>query len=329
MEPYADVVESSRQFAREASDSPCFVAWSEGVADDPRARQLIATLPPVKQQPNLVFAAARWHGAPAPGPYTGLREVLLSQWESVRGTILVRSTQTNEVGRLATLLPAFVSAAGETQPLALLEVGASAGLNLYPERFRYLWRRTGGSTYSLGEGLELTCEVNGEPSLPDRLPTVTWRGGVDLHPLDVTDEDAMAWLTNLVWPEQDERRERLGHAIEIAASEPPTLVQGDLIEALPGLLDEVAEAVPEAIPVVFHSAVIAYLEPPRRREFHELMTSLTADGRCHWVSNEAANVLPEVAVTGPRTDLIGFTLGVDGQAVGIAHGHGRQLHWFG
>ncbi len=66
----------------------------------------IDTLPGIKKQPNLVFAAARWHGVPAPGPYAGLRDALLADDGAIRATILARSTQTNEVGRLATLLPA-------------------------------------------------------------------------------------------------------------------------------------------------------------------------------------------------------------------------------
>jgi hypothetical protein len=80
--------------------------------------------------------------------------------------------------------------------------------------------------------------------------------------------------------------------------------------------------------VVFHSAVIAYLETPGRERFHDLMTGLVAEGRCVWVSNEGPRVLPRVAATGP---LPGpgplFVLGVDGQAVAHAHGHGRTLHW--
>ena len=68
----------------------------------------LADLPRVKQQPNLVFAAARWHGAPAPAPYDALRQVLLGD-EDVKATILARSTQTNEAGRLATLTPVLAA----------------------------------------------------------------------------------------------------------------------------------------------------------------------------------------------------------------------------
>ena len=69
---------------------------------------------------------------------------------------------------------------------------------------------------------------------------MAWRGGVDLNPLDVTDDDAMAWLANLVWPEHDERRERLRTAIEVARTDPPPLHPGDLLDELPALVDEAA-----------------------------------------------------------------------------------------
>ena len=75
-----DVIAEYRDFATYAAgDSPCFEAWALGVTEDPEVLAWLATLPPIKRQPNLVLAAARWHGAPAPGPYAGLRRVLLEQ----------------------------------------------------------------------------------------------------------------------------------------------------------------------------------------------------------------------------------------------------------
>ena len=205
-------------------------------------------------------------------------------------TILERATQTNEAGRLATLVPAFAAAAG-SGPIALLEVGASAGLCLYPDRYTFAWT-TADDVRRVGAGPELAADVEGPAPLPDRPPVVAWRGGIDLNPLDVTDADQMDWLTMLVWPEHDDRRAQLLRAIDVARAEPPTLVQGDLLEELPALVDAAAEHGPV---VVFHSAVIAYLTVDDRARFHDLMTGLVRDGRCHWVSNEAANVLPGLA----------------------------------
>lgn len=189
-------------------DSPTF-EWARGVTGDEEVLDWLNELPAVKRQPNLVFAAARFHGVPAPGPYAGLRDALLGDDGSIRITILTRATQTNDVGRLATLVPALTQIEG---PIALLEIGASAGLCLYPDRWSYRWL-TGDGEATYGSGPELTCGVSGLAPLPTRLPEITWRGGIDLNPLDVTDADEMAWLTTLVWPEQDARRERLRHAI--------------------------------------------------------------------------------------------------------------------
>ncbi|KQZ76055.1 DUF2332 domain-containing protein [Nocardioides sp. Root151] len=328
MEPYAEVVASYTSFAEEAGDSPCFVEWSLGVAGDPEVQRLIRTLPPVKQQPNLVFAAARWHGTPAPGPYAGLRATLLERWPEVRETILARSTQTNEVGRLATLLPAFATLGDR---LHLIEVGASAGLCLYPDTYRHEWVQYDDPTvmHHVGDGPVLTCRVSGPVPFPERMPRVLSRAGIDLNPLDVTDADEMAWLANLVWPEQDARRARLAAAIDVARRDPPNLTRGNLLDALPRLLDRAPDegSGEKAVTVVFHSAVIAYLEEPDRRRFAALMAGLVAEGRCHWVSNEGPNVLPGVTSTGPAPTRPGFVLGIDGRSVAFTHGHGSTLRW--
>ncbi len=326
MELYTDVARQYADFARHAGDSPCFRAWSEAVVDDPEVLDWIAGLPPAKQQPNLVLAAARWHGVPAPGPYEGLRRALLGDDGTIRATILARATQTNEVGRLATLVPWFADLARQEggRPLALLEAGASAGLCLYPDRYSYAWSTDDG-VVEAGAGPLLPCAVTGP--FPDAVapPVVAWRGGIDLHPLDVADADAMAWLENLVWPEQDARRERLRAAIELTRADPPRLVTGDLLDLLPDLVGEAAAYGPV---VVFHTAVIAYLEPPDRARFHALMTSLVEAGRCHWISNESPTVLPEMSAAAPGLDDVDrpvFLLGVDGRPVAWTHGHGAAM----
>ena len=329
MDVHADTVRQYTELATQAaSDSPCFADWSRRVADDPEVLAWLDRLPVPKRQPNLVFAAARWHGVAAPGPYDGLRRALLEDDGTIRATILRRATQTNEVGRLATLVPAFALAAGEG-PVALVEVGASAGLCLFPDRYAYAWSTGDGVRRAAapdGAGPVLGCAVTGPAPLPAAAPTVGWRGGVDLHPLDVADEDQMRWLETLVWPEHDDRRAQLVRAVEVARTDPPYLLRGDLLEEVPALVERAAAHGPV---VVFHSAVIAYLTDEDRGRFHTMMSDLVAAGRCHWVSNEAPRVLPEVTVTGPAVpdDHPGFVLGLDGRAVAWTHGHGRWMRW--
>ena len=319
MQMHGEIADRYRDFATYArGDSSTFEAWALGVAEDPEIQAWLADLPEAKQQPNLVFAAARWHGAAAPGSYAGLRAVLLAEEAAVKDTVRQRATQTNEVGRLATLTPVLAQVPG---PLALVEVGASAGLCLYPDRYDYAWPPIGGLTGSGGPTVR--AEVTGAMPVPGEHPEIAWRGGVDLNPLDVTDEDAMAWLETLVWPEQDERRERLRAAVEVACSQPSYLVAGDLFDHLPGLVERAGA---HGTPVVFHSAVLAYVDVAGRERFHDLMAGLVADGACRWISNEAPGVLPRVTgglVTNPGR----FVLGLDGVPVAVTHGHGHAIDW--
>jgi hypothetical protein len=330
VELFHDLADQYREFAAQAADSPCFSSWATSVADDPEVLGWLRSLPRIKQQPNLVFAAARWHGVAAPGPYAALREALLEDDANggrVRTTILARSTQTNEVGRLATLVPALalVQPHEQSPGLSLLEVGASAGLCLFPDQWAYRWSTDDGDV-TLGTGPELACRVRGHAPLPRHPVRVARRAGVDLNPLDVRDVDAMRWLEALVWPEHDDRRRRLTTAVDIARRDPPHVVRGDLLDDLPQLVAEAGEHGPV---VVFHSAVIAYLDDDGRRQFDEMIRELVAAGACHWISNESATVLPSVTETGPAvpTGHQTFVLGLDGRTVAWTHGHGRSMRW--
>ena len=284
----------------------------------------LATLPRAKQQPNLVFAAARWHGVPAPGPYAGLRDALLADDGTIRTTITRRATQTNEVGRLATLVPAFAELQRRAgRPLALLEVGTSGGLCLYPDRYAYAWPPLGSLA---GGGPVLTAAASGPLPVPQRAVEVAWRGGIDLQPVDVTDDEAVAWLEVCVWPEQEERRERLRAAVAVARSDPPRIVAGDLLDLLP---ERVEAARAHGPVVVFHSAVALYLDRAARERFVGLMLELVGSGACRWVSNEQRDVLPSVTATtdDPGDDWLSFVLGVDGRAVALTHQHGAGIRW--
>ncbi|KQV07788.1 DUF2332 domain-containing protein [Leifsonia sp. Root112D2] len=303
----------------EADTSPLYREWALGVADDPEVIALIDELPPRKRQVNLVFAAARYLTVPW-GSYSVFREWMLANWPRVRAVAETHATQTNEAGRCAVLLPLLARVPG---PLALLEVGTSAGLCLYPERYSY--RYGGGSTIDPTDGpstVVLDCAISGPVPVPDHLPQVVWRAGVDLNPLDVNNADDMAWLDALIWPEHDDRRARLNAAVQIARADPPQIVRGDLNEALPALA---ASAPADATLVVFHTAVLAYLVEAERKRFVQTVTSLPG----HWISNEGIHVTPGVAErlgdTHPQPGE--FVLALDGDPVALAQPHGRALRW--
>jgi hypothetical protein len=294
--------------------SPCYEQWALGVSEDPDLLGLLDNLPAPKRLPNLLFAAARYSGIPA-GPFPAFRETLLARWPEVRQVMLARLTQTNEPGRCATLLPLL---AALPQPLALLEVGASAGLCLFPDRYGYRY----GDHPPLGEpgAPTLDCAITGPVPVPTALPHVVWRAGIDLNPLDLRDPDDVRWLEALIWPEHDHRRTRLAAAIAVARAEPPLLVTGDLNERLTALA---ATAPRDATLVVFHSAVLAYLDAESRAAFVDTVRGLDA----RWIANEGPGALPVAAPPSPDPTRALFLVTLDSTPVAYAAGHGQSLHW--
>ena len=310
------VAEAYRAFGvREARGvSRTYESWAIGVSEDPVVADLLTPLPRAKRQPNLVFAAARWHGAR--GAYDDFRTTLLEQWPQVRATILARATQTNEANRCAVLLPFLAEL---PQPLALLEVGAAAGLCLLPDRYSY--RYDDGTALDPDDGpsdVVLPCAIGPGVAVPGRLPEVVWRAGIDLEPVDVNDDDACAWLEMLVWPEHDDRRTRLHAALDVARRDPPRVVPGDLVDVLPALAGEAPD---DATLVVFHSAVLAYLDAAARSAFVDSVSTLPG----HWISNEGTHVLPATAHLASGKPGHGFVVAVDGVARGYANPHGRAV----
>src|SRR3954454_23154724 len=116
----SDTAQEYRQFAtmEARGASPLYEELALGVAGDPDLLGLLATLPPAKRQPNLLFAAAR-HVGGTPAGFAQFRRLVLEHREGVVDTMLARRTQPNEPGRCAPLYPLL---AALPQPLALLEV---------------------------------------------------------------------------------------------------------------------------------------------------------------------------------------------------------------
>ncbi|WP_436533777.1 DUF2332 domain-containing protein [Actinoplanes sp. HUAS TT8] len=292
--------------------SPVYERLSYQVASDADLLDRLATLPAPKQQPNLLFAVVRLLGGPVTDP-ADFRAFVIARWADVSAQMLVRATQTNEVGRCAALLPVL---AALPQPLALLDVGASAGLCLFPDRYAY---RYGSRTVGAGTPL-LDCTATGFTP-PTRLPRVVWRAGLDLNPLDVTDPDDVAWLQALIWPEHQHRRERLRAAIEVARRDPPRLVRGDATADLPALA---AQAPPNATLVVYHTSMLYQLPDPQA--FLATVRSLPG----HWVASESPAVVdPAFELPAPPSQALHNVLTLDGQPLAWVRGHGESLTWFG
>jgi hypothetical protein len=308
-----------RRFARyEAGGrSPVYAEISVKVAEDPRMIEFLAELPRPKRQPNLFFGAVQYLGGPIED-WPQFAALVAERAAEIRALMLRRATQTNEPARCAILLPAL---AALPQPLALIEVGASAGLCLLPEKYGYDY-----GTSTIPGSPTFSCRASADTPLPDRLPEVAWRAGLDLNPLDVSDPDDCAWLDALIWPGEEDRRPRLRAALDVARADPPRVVRGDLRTDLGALA---AQSPPDATLVVYHTAVLAYLhdDQPGRDAFADAVKATGAV----WLANESRRLIPGVdpadLPAAPNGHEDAFLLAQDGRPLAWTDPHARWLEW--
>jgi hypothetical protein len=191
--------------------------------------------------------------------------------------------QTNEVGRAAPLSAAmcYVAASSGT-PLRLLEVGASAGLNLWLDRYRV---HAGDMAWGPPDSpLQLVGHfASGTP--PPVGFAVIDRRGCDLNPIDIGDPRARWLLRSFVWPEHVERLERLDAALSAASPAPL-----DALDACSWLRSRLVELTAGATTVIFHSLLLPYLADDERLKFERLIRRAGEQAdharRLAWVSLE-------------------------------------------
>jgi len=314
----ASVLERYRRFAAQEAPgrSALYGSWAERIVEDAGLAAVLARIPETRRQPPLVFAVMRLLGAPEDGVDAW------AAWVRAHADALVeecgrRSVQTNEPLRCAALLPALSLIEG---PIALLEVGASAGLCLYPDRYSYRYHREGEVVrLDPSDGpstVVLDSHLEGSPEL--RMPDVVWRAGIDLQPLDARATDDRAWLTGLVWPGEEGRRERVLAALDIAASAPPLLVEGDGAAALPTLA---AQAPSDATLVVTTPGVLAHVPRVGR-------TAVIAAARAagHWITLDAPGLHDGWTPT-PTVRPGGFALALDGAVLAEVDPLGAWVAW--
>ncbi|MDX1469061.1 MAG: DUF2332 domain-containing protein [Acidimicrobiia bacterium] len=173
----------------------------------------------------------------AGGPF---RDFVLTNEDEIVEIGNTRFTQTNECRRCVALLPGVMSVGLDR--FHLIEIGASAGLNLALDRYHYKW---GDLSWGPTEGVNLTTESRGR--LPElREIAVLSRTGLDLHPVNPTGAGDRKWLEALIWPEHEDRRLRLKAALEVAGQLDIELVAGDATDTLePAMM-----ALPAGEPVV-------------------------------------------------------------------------------
>ncbi len=271
----------------EGAAVPMYARLCRSIADTPELAALLLEAPPGQRLPVLLLAAlhdvvlrdpdaplAPWYpsvggDADRAGDLAAALAATVSEHrDRIVDLVRHRQVQTNEVNRSVAWRAALAEIDHDAErPLALVELGASAGLNLGLDRYRIEFSGAGldaavGPRDSPVQ-LSTTVRSGSWPRLGRALPPVALRVGVDQRPLDPTDPDDARWLVACLWPEQPVRVERLRAALDLAAVDPPRLARGDLVDLAAPLLDEVPDG---HHAVVLSSWALAYVERARRTE---------------------------------------------------------------
>jgi hypothetical protein len=265
-------------------------------------------------------------------PWPAFLKLLEERADTVREG-LMRPVQTNEVGRCAALLGGFLLVARQTGlPLALAEIGASAGLNLRWDRYRY---ESGGEAWG-----DPAAPVRFADAFPGATPPlsvsaeIVERIGCDVRPVDPTSEEGRLTLLSYVWPDQLERLERLRGALEVARDVPAVVEEADALRWLP---ERLARLRTGAATVVFHSVIEMYLSEDDRRTLrdvvHEAGRKATPESPVAWLKMEhLAGTAPDPsgpASIGPRNVHLTVWPGGEQRAIATAAPHGPPVFWHG
>ncbi len=210
--------------------------------------------------------------------------------------------QTNAVRRVVGLRIALAQVAqAERRPVHLIEVGASAGIHLQVDRYRYL---IGDRAFGPDEAT-VTIDSRwigaGPPPDLDPIPPIASRVGVDLNPVVATDADQRRWLRALVWPENLADARLLEGALTSLAADPPVVIAGDAIDVCP----QVGRDLPPGEPrVVFHAATRMHVPMGRRGAFDAAIDAVGEAGPLYHAWQEPASAPHDRQVADERPVLV-------------------------
>jgi hypothetical protein len=282
----------------EVHELPMYLRLATAAADDPAVMELMQEAPRGQRRANLLLAAvhdlllagapsdlAHWYptvnGGVAPPPEDPGPVFISFIWDhrhEITDALRHRATQTNEPNRSCLWWIATRAAAADVadRPLSLVELGPSAGLNLAFDRATYDW----GALEPPDE--RLRCEVRrGTQLIGLDSPPIVARTGIDQSPVSLDDDAGLRWLKACIWPEQPERHLRFDAAVARSRLDPPTLIRGDLIDELPGVVDRIPD---DHHVIVVNTWVLAYVRRDRRVDLSQLLDELAVDRTVTWIT---------------------------------------------
>lgn len=304
---HSDLADLFTKSAQTFTGSPLYQELARTVAVNEVLLGLAAQCQPGHRPPNVMFAAvhrsvrrhpdrplAQWYAS-----VVGLQQVrdpaeagpvfidYCRQYEDeLLADIRTRYVQTNVVKRAAGLRFGLSRVASRTTgPVALVEIGCSAGVLLRHDAYAY---RAGEHHWGSAESsvkIDFDWRSDGPTPDLDALPVIMEACGIDLNPINPVDPSEREWLEALVWPENLHEAALLSAALDVVSAHPPTMISGDAIEVLP----ELVKALPDGLPVViFHSFARAHVPRDRRPQFDAVIDDVATSRRLFHLSMEGS-----------------------------------------
>jgi hypothetical protein len=323
--------------------APLYIDIIRGVAGDDTLKEFASHVRKGQPPANILLASVHYlllRGAEHPlrrfylnlngghriegeNPFPYFKDFVETHRQELAPLIASGVTNTNEVARCSQLHAGFRAVASEAgEPLNLIEIGPSAGLNMIWDKYAVRYVR-GERVFESGSGvLSIDCQLNGEKNPPlGPLPRIASRVGLERNLVDLSDASQRDWLRALVWPDQAERFERLEKAIEIFRKEKVEIQAGD---ALTLLADTIAR-IPESEPVCVYHTYVVYQFSEAMRETLDNILTMAGLRRPIWrLSCEGTLERPGEApmVLGRYRD--GAR---DVRTLALCHPHGAWLEW--
>jgi hypothetical protein len=290
---YANEKDYWRDFAEDArrQGSPLYAQLAIAINGDESLKALTANRRPGQPPANLLLAAVHYlllKGAVHPlrdcyatlggtasteNVFALFQDFVAIHRDAVRQLVETRVTNTNEVGRAAILRAGFAALAQEEPAkLNLIEIGTSAGLNLNWDHYGVRYRRDGAVAAEVLPGAELVldCDLKTDAVPPLVLPRLGRRLGLELHPVNLLNDDDRTWLRALVWPDQPQRLKRLDAAVALFLKAPAEICSGDALALLPEALVQIP---PDEAVCVYHTIVTYQFSVAMRETLESLLTA--------------------------------------------------------
>jgi hypothetical protein len=263
------------------------------------------------------------HPLPEAGHFWRGAQSAIATEDSSLTRFLDSAPQTNEVARSAVLLPGYLEIARLTGlPLAIREIGASAGLNLWFDRYAY--RYGAWSWGAPDDAVTIPCEWRGESLTASRAIAVADRRGCDLNPVDAGDAQARARMLAYIWPDQRERVARAEAALDLAAREQTRV---EKIDAAAFVARELSLGAPHRALTLAHSIFWQYLPDETKQQIRAAIGAAAAQASpaspLAWLRMEAEPEEPRGATL--RLSL--WPKGPIDAKLAVASFHGQWIEW--